>query len=100
VPNTISTTVVNVKENHVNKTLYLEVRYKRIKLMLKARGLILIDYELPNGYVDAAAEQTRLEEAMQNLVRGNNRVVYFQCDVKERRGDGKPDLRKLKIRTS
>jgi hypothetical protein len=37
---------------------------------------------------------------MQNLVRGNNRVVYFQCDVKERRGDGKPDLRKLKIRTS
>jgi len=67
---------------------------------LKARGLILVDYELPNGFMDAAEEQKRLEEAMQNIVRGNNKVVYYQCDIKERRGDGRPDLRKLKIRTS
>lgn len=67
---------------------------------MKARGLILVDYELPNGFMDAAEEQKRLEEAMQNIVRGNNKVVYYQCDIKERRGDGRPDLRKLKIRTS
>jgi len=66
---------------------------------MKARGLILIDYELPGGYIDAAEEQKRLEEAMQNLVRGNNRVVYYQADIKERRGNEKPDLKKLKIRT-
>lgn len=59
-----------------------------------------MDYELPNGFMDAAEEQKRLEEAMQTIVRGNNKVVYYQCDIKERRGDGRPDLRKLKIRTS
>ena len=50
--------------------------------------------------MDAAEEQKRLQTAMEELVRGNNRVTYFQCDIKERRGDKRPDLRKLKIRTS
>jgi len=67
---------------------------------LKARGLILVDYDLPNGYMDAAEEQKRLNAAMEELVRGNNKVTYYQCDIKERRGEGRPDLRKLKIRTS
>jgi len=67
---------------------------------MKVRGLILVDYDLPNGYEDAAEEQKRLKEAMENLVRGNNRVTYYQCDIKERRGEGRPDLKKLKIRTS
>lgn len=67
---------------------------------MKARGLILIDYELPGGFSDAAEEEKRLQQAMNDLVRGNNRVVYYQCDIKERRGDGRPDLKKLKIRTS
>lgn len=66
---------------------------------MKARGLILVDYDLPGGYLEAAEEQRRLEEAMHNLVRGNNRVSYYQCDIKERRGNAKPDIRKLKIRT-
>ena len=68
--------------------------------MLKARGLILVDYELPNGFVDAAEEQRRLEQAMNDLVRGTSRVTYYQCDIKERRGNVKPDLKNLKIRTS
>tara|TARA_R110002153_G_scaffold79513_1_gene202916 strand:- start:1143 stop:1346 length:204 start_codon:yes stop_codon:yes gene_type:complete len=67
---------------------------------VKARGLILVDYDLPNGFMDAAEEQKRLQNAMEELVRGNNKVTYFQCDIKERRGDQRPDLRKLKIRTS
>lgn len=67
---------------------------------MKARGLILIDFELPGGFKEAAEEQVKLEKAMQDLVRGNPRVVYSQCDIKERRGDGHPDITKLKIRTS
>ena len=59
-----------------------------------------MDYDLPNGYMDAAEEQKRLNAAMEELVRGNNKVTYYQCDIKERRGEGRPDLRKLKIRTS
>jgi len=67
---------------------------------LKARGLILIDYELTGGFKEAAEEQARLEAAMKELTRGNPRVVYQQCDIKERRGDAHPDITKLKIRTS
>ena len=67
---------------------------------MKARGLILVDYELPGGFKDAAEEQAKLEAAMKDLVRGNPRVVYHQCDIKERRGDAHPDISKLKIRTS
>ena len=68
--------------------------------MFKARGLILVDYELPNGFIDAAEEQAKLETAMKTLVTGNNRVSFFQCTIKERRGDSKPDLDNMKIRTS
>ena len=67
---------------------------------MKARGLILIVYELPGGFADAAEEQERLEKAMQELTRGNPRVRYQQCVIKERRGEGHPDIRNLKIRTS
>jgi len=67
---------------------------------MKARGLILIDYDLPNGYVDAAEEQKKLQEAMEKLTDGNPRVKYRQCTVKERRGEGHPDINKLKIRSS
>jgi len=67
---------------------------------MKARGLILIDYELPGGYVEAAGEQKLLEEAMERLTKGNPRVVYCQCTIKERRGEGHPDVNQLKIRSS
>lgn len=67
---------------------------------MKARGLILIDFDLPGGFKDAAIEQEKMERMMNELVRGNPRVVYSQCEIKERRGDSHPDLTKLKIRTS
>jgi len=67
---------------------------------MKARGLILIDYEFPGGYREAAEEEERLTEAMNALVRGNGRVVYYQCTIKERRGDSKPDVSQMKLRSS
>jgi len=67
---------------------------------MKARGLILVDYELPGGFMQAAEEQKKLEDAMKDLVRGNPRVVFYECDIKERRGDRHPNLKDLKIRTS
>ena len=67
---------------------------------MKARGIILIDFDLPGGFKDAAIEQEKMERAMQELVRGNPRAVYYQCDIKERRGDAHPDITKLKIRSS
>lgn len=66
---------------------------------MKARGVILIDFEFDN-LKEAAAAQERLERAMEDLVRGDRHVVYYQSDMKERRGDNRPDLRQMKFRTS
>jgi len=67
---------------------------------MKARGLIVIDYEFPGGFKEAAQEQARMEEALQEFVRGNPRIIFADCDIKERRGDARPDVHKMKIRTS
>ena len=67
---------------------------------MKARGVIVVDYEFPGGFEDAAEELRKLKETVQTLSRGNPKVVFADCDIKERRGAGHPDLKNLKIRTS
>ena len=67
---------------------------------MKARGIVIIDYDLPDGYKQAAEEQAKLEEAVKALVRGNPRVIYHEVDVRERRGDKTPDIKRMKIRIS
>lgn len=67
---------------------------------MKARGIVIIDYDLPEGYKQAAEEQSKLEAAVSHLVKGNPRVVYHEVDIRERRGDQKPDLKRMKIRIS
>jgi hypothetical protein len=67
---------------------------------MKARGVIVIDYDFPGSLTDIAKEQARLEAAMKELAIGNPRVVFYDCDIKERRGDKRPDLRAMKFRTS
>ena len=66
---------------------------------MKARGIIVVDYEF-DGFKEAAEEQQKLEEALKSLVTGNKRVVYHQMDLKERRGDHPPDLKKMKFRNN
>lgn len=72
--------------------------------MFKARGIAIIDYELPNGFIDAAEEQQRLKDAISNLVKGNPRVVFSDVDIRERREhrhhNGNPNIKKMKIRVS
>lgn len=67
---------------------------------MKARGIVIIDYDLPGGFIEAADEQKKLQEAVHALVKGNPRVVYSEVDIRERRGDQKPDIKKMKIRIS
>lgn len=67
---------------------------------MKARGIVIIDYDLPEGFRQAAEEQTKLEEAIRMLVKGNPRVVYHEVDIRERRGDKSPDIKKMKLRIS
>jgi len=67
---------------------------------MKARGIVIIDYDLPGGFIEAAEEQKKLQDMVSELVRGNPRVKYHEVDIRERRGDQKPDLKKMKIRIS
>jgi|TARA_B100001093_G_scaffold510064_2_gene575236 hypothetical protein len=67
---------------------------------MKARGIVIIDYDLPGGYRDAADEQDRLQEVVDGLVKGNPRVLYHEVDIRERRGNHKPDIKKMKLRVS
>jgi hypothetical protein len=65
---------------------------------IKARGIVVIDYDIDGGFREAAEEQSRLEEAVAAIVKGNKRVVFHQVDMKERRGDQSPDISKMKFR--
>ena len=67
---------------------------------MKSRGIVIIDYEFPEGYMQAAEEQKKLQSAIDELVRGNPRVVHSEIDMRERRNTSRPDLRKMKVRLS
>tara|TARA_R110000868_G_scaffold61837_1_gene187622 strand:+ start:2462 stop:2665 length:204 start_codon:yes stop_codon:yes gene_type:complete len=67
---------------------------------MKARGIVVLDYEIEGGFKEAAEEQEKLEAAIAAIVKGNARVVYSQVDMKERRGDVPPDISKMKFRTN
>jgi hypothetical protein len=67
---------------------------------MKARGIVVLDYDIEGGFKEAAEEQERLEQAIADIVKGNKRVVFHQVDMKERRGDTPPDITKMKFRTN
>lgn len=67
---------------------------------MKCRAVAIIDYDIEGSFKEAAEEQQRLEDAIQNLVTNNKRVVFHQVDMKERRGDAPPDISKMKFRNS
>ena len=67
---------------------------------MKCRGLCVIDYQFEDDFLIAAEEQTKLQEAIVSIVKGNKRVVYHQVDMKERRGDQTPDIKTMKFRNS
>ena len=59
-----------------------------------------MDYEFEDDFLIAAEEQTKLQEAIASIVKGNKRVVFHQVDMKERRGDQTPDIKTMKFRNS
>ena len=67
---------------------------------MKCRGLVVLDYEIEGGFLEAAEEQKKLEDAIASIVKNNKRVVFHQVDMKERRGDQSPDIKNMKFRNS
>ena len=66
--------------------------------MMKARGIVVIDYDIDGGFKEAAVEQVKLEQAIASIVDGNKCVVHHQVDMKERRGEKTMDISKMKFR--
>ena len=73
---------------------------KRRNSLMKCRGIVVIDYDIEGSFLEAAEEQTKLQDAIAGIVKGNKRVIFHQVDMKERRGDQTPDIKSMKFRNS
>lgn len=60
---------------------------------------MLIDLEFPS-FREAGLFQDRMDEALNSLIKDNSYVVATQVDLKERRGDHIPDIKKMKFRNN
>lgn len=67
--------------------------------IMKARAIIVIDLDV-EGFLEAADEQKKIQEAVDTLVKNNRRVVWYGVDMKERRGDTPVDMSKMKFRSN
>ncbi len=66
---------------------------------MKLRALILVDYHIPDGgLIEGAEEQKALQKIVDGIASNNKRIVYATVDMRERRGDTQPDLKKMKFR--
>ena len=66
---------------------------------MKARAIILIDLEFPS-FREAGLFQDKMDTALDMLIKDNSHVVTTQMDLKERRGDHAPDIKKMKFRNN
>ena len=68
---------------------------------MKARGIAIIDMEIEGGFREAAAEEEALEKLIREYCEKNPRVITYQCELRERRGEaGSVDLSKMKFRAN
>lgn len=68
---------------------------------MKARGLAIIDLEIEGGFREAAKEEEALEKLIRDYCEKNPRVITYQCELRERRGEaGSVDLSKMKFRAN
>lgn len=70
---------------------------------MKARAICLIDFDIDGGFRQVADEETKLQDAISKLCKGNKSVIHYQVEMRERRGnkDGghvAPDISKMKFR--
>ena len=68
---------------------------------MKARGIAIIDLEIEGGFREAAKEEEAIEQLISDYVKTNKRVVHYQVELRERRGEpGAVDLAKMKFRAN
>jgi hypothetical protein len=64
---------------------------------MQLRAIMLVDLEVDN-FQEAASMESKLQESLDTLVSLNKNISYTALDIKERRGNAKPDISKMKFR--
>tara|TARA_R110001592_G_scaffold361117_2_gene671003 strand:- start:718 stop:921 length:204 start_codon:yes stop_codon:yes gene_type:complete len=67
---------------------------------MKSRGICIIDVNIDGGYKEAAEFETKLEEVIKSLIKDDPRVIHYQVELRERRGDKAVDLGRMKFRAN
>tara|TARA_R100000541_G_scaffold47485_2_gene54474 strand:- start:442 stop:645 length:204 start_codon:yes stop_codon:yes gene_type:complete len=67
---------------------------------MKIRALAIIDLDVEGGFRDAANLEDGLNKLIKEYASGLQNVVHYQVDVRDRRGDNPPDIKKLKFRAN
>lgn len=64
---------------------------------MQLRAIMLVDLDLEN-FSEAAAMEQKLTSVLKELEKANKCVSYTALDMKERRGQSKPDLKNMAFR--
>jgi hypothetical protein len=67
---------------------------------MKIRALAIIDLDVEGGFREAANVEDGLNKLIKEYATGLQNVVHYQVDVRDRRGDNPPDIKKLKFRAN
>ena len=64
--------------------------------MIKARGLMIIEFEL-TSFAQGANELGRMSQAMTYIVNHNSNAVFYGGDLRQRRGEAICDMSQIKL---
>ena len=67
---------------------------------MKKRAVIIIDYEIDGGFTETNDKYQSLKDKLVAITDADKDVVFWDIDLKDRRGDAKPDISKMKFRSN
>lgn len=64
---------------------------------MQLRAIMLVDVDIPD-FTTAAKLEQRLHAILEEIKDSNRGVTYTALDIKERRGNAKPDIKNMAFR--
>lgn len=66
--------------------------------MKKYRALMMIDYNINGNLPEFSKKYEDLRQSFELFVNSDSEIVHHSWDMKERRGNAKPDVKEMKFR--
>lgn len=66
--------------------------------MIKKRATIIIDYNIDGGFQEWKQKHDTLNKKLELFCKSDGEIVHSSMDMKERRGNTKPDVKDMKFR--